>query len=136
MTPATVGEIVAGLKTNLSTIAGLRCFEYVPDNFAPPCAVVLLESIDYQRAFAGGNAQHRMKVTVIVARTSERAGQEALDAYLSYGGDKSIRTAISTDLRLGGKAQTLIVERADNIRMIAQGDANYLAVDFGVLVHA
>lgn len=134
--PATVGEIVAGLKTNLSTIAGLRCFDYVPDNWAAPCAVVLLESIDYQRAFAGGNPQHRMKVTVIVARTSERAAQSALDEYLSYSGTKSIRTAISRDTTLGGKAQTLIVDRADNLRMIAQGDANYLAVDFSVLVHA
>lgn len=133
---ATVGEITVGLKNNLATITGLRCMDYVPDNFAPPCAVVLLESVDYQRAFAGGGAQHRMKVTVIVGRTSERAAQSSLDAYLSYGGNKSIRTAISSDLTLGGKAQTLIVESADNIRMITQGDANYLAVDFSVLVHA
>lgn len=133
---ATLGEITAGLKANLATISGLRTFDYVPDNFAAPCAIPMFESVEYYGSFAGGNPRYRMKVTVIVGRTSERAAQHALDDYLSYSGDRSILAAVTSDTTLGGKAQTLIVESANNIRMITQGDASFLAVDFDVLVHA
>lgn len=134
--PATLGQITAGLKANLSTVDGLRCFDYVPDNFAAPCAFPMLDTVEFYGAFAGGNPQYRMTVTVIVGRSSERAAQQALDAYLSFDDPRSIRAALTSDVTLGGVAQTLIVERANNLRMISQGDAMFLAVDFDVLVHA
>lgn len=139
--PATLGQITAGLKANLSTIDGLRCFDYVPDNFAPPCAVVMLDSVDFNNAFSGGSVLYTVTVTVIVGRASERAAQLALDAYLSWDGDRSIQAAVSADPTLGGVAETLIVQRAENVRMISQSDANtsgavYLAVDFVVTVNA
>jgi len=54
---------------------------------------------------------------------------------MSYSGDKSIRAAIEADRSLGGVVQTSIVESAENIRVVSQGDADYLAVDFTVVVH-
>ena len=134
--PATVQQQAAGLETRLVTITGLRVFDHVPDNFAPPCAFVLPDSINYWEGFSGGDAQHRWTVTVIVGRTADRAAQRSLFEYISYSAPKSVRAAIEADRTLGGVCQTLLVERADNIRMLTQGDANYLAADFAVRIHA
>lgn len=134
--PATVQQQADGLETRLTTITGLRVFDHVPDNFAPPCAFVLPDTINYWEGFSGGDAQHRWTVTVIVGRTADRAAQRSLFEYISYSGTKSVRAAIEADRTLGGVCQTLLVERADNIRMLTQGDANYLAADFAVRIHA
>ena len=125
-----------GLATRLATITGLRVFDHVPDVFAPPCAFVLPDTIDYWEGFSGGDAQHRWTVTIIVGRSADRAAQRSLFEYISYSGTKSVRAAIEADRTLGGVCQTLLVERADNIRMLTQGDANYLAADFAVRIHA
>lgn len=133
---ATVDEINDGLKANLATITGLRTYDHVPDTFAVPCAVVMFNSVDFANAFRQGNPRYSFLVTLIVGRASERAAQIALGEYLSDSGTKSVRAAIESDPRLNSKAQDLIVQRASNMRMVQQGDASYLAVDFDVLVHA
>lgn len=133
---ATLQQIADGIETRLATVSGLRVFDHVPDVFAPPCSFVLPGSIAYWGDFAGGNAEVEVVITVVVGRTSDRAAQKSLYAYMSYSGASSIRAAIEADRTLGGVCQTLLVERADNIRMVAQGDATYLAVDFMVRVHA
>lgn len=133
---ATVDQINDGLKANLATITGLRTYDHVPDTFATPCAVVMFNSVDYANSFRQGNPRYSFLVTLIVGRASERAAQIALGEYLSDSGTKSVRAAIEADSQLNGKAQDLIVQRASNMRMVQQGDASYLAVDFDVLVHA
>jgi hypothetical protein len=133
---ATLAQIADGLETRLATITGLRVFDHVPDVFAPPCAFVFPDSIEYWNGFAGGNAEHTYIVTVVVGRNSDRANQRSLYQYLGYSGDLSIRQAIEADRTLGGAVQTLLIERADNVRMISQADANYLAADFRCRIHA
>lgn len=133
---ATLQQIADGLETRLATITGLRVYDHVPDVFAPPCSFILPGSIDYWGDFSGGNPEVEVVVTVVVGRTSDRAAQKSLYTYMSYSGSSSIRAAIEADRSLGGVCQTLLVERADNIRMLSQGDATYLAVDFTVRVHA
>jgi hypothetical protein len=97
---------------------------------------VLPESVSYWNDFSGGLVEVPFTVTVVVGRSSERASQKSLYAFMSYSGDKSIREAIEADRSLGGVCQTLLVDSASNIRMVSQGDADYLAVDFSVTVHA
>jgi len=133
---ATLQQIADGIETRLATVTGLRVFDHVPDIFATPCSFVLPGSIAYWGDFAGGNAEVEVVITVVVGRTYDRAAQKSLYTYMSYSGAGSIRAAIEADRTLGGVCQTLLVERADNIRMLAQGDATYLAVDFVVRVHA
>lgn len=133
---ATIQQQADGLETRLATITGLRVFDHVPDVFAPPCAFVLPDVVNYWEGFSGGDARHEWTVTIIVGRTADRAAQRSLFEYISYSGTKSIRAAIEGDRTLGGVCQTLLVERADNIRMLTQGDANYLAADFAVRIHA
>jgi len=132
---ASLIEIADGLETRLATVSGLRVFNHVPDVFAPPCAFVMPDSVQYWRGFAGGNIEYAYTVTVIVGRTNERSSQRSLYNYISFDGDLSIRAAIEGDRTLGGIVNTLLVERGDNIRMLSQGDTDYLAADFSVTVH-
>jgi hypothetical protein len=134
--PATVVQVLDGLATRLRTIDGLRVYDRPADITAAPAAFMLLEAVDYQNAFALGDPRMEITVSVVVARTSDRAAYERMSEYLAPTGSRSVRAAIEADRSLGGVCQTLIVLRADNVRMVSQGDADYLAVDFGLTVHA
>ena len=133
---ATLIEIADGLVERLATVKGLRAYDHVPDVFAPPCAFVMPETIDYWQGFAGGNVECLYTVTVVVGRTAERQNQKALYQFMSYSGDRSVRAAIEGDRTLGGRVQTLLVERSENIQIIQQGEASYLSVDFRCRIHA
>jgi len=133
---ATVSAAAAGLKTQLATISGLRVYDYVPDTVAVPMATVMIDTVTYHNAFAGGDPIYSFTDMVLVARTSERTAQSKLDAYVSWDGSASIRAAIEADKTLGGVVQTLIVEDTSNIQVVQVNDVTYLGVDFSVVVHA
>jgi hypothetical protein len=133
---ATVNEIADGLRTNLATISGLRVFDHVPDVFATPCGFCMFSDVEFNNAFRSGNPRYTFTVTIVVGRTADRAAQEALNGYLDMSGAKSVYAALESDPRLGGKAQDLVVIRADNMRILQSADVSHLAVDFEVLVHA
>lgn len=133
--PATVVQVLDGLTAQLRA-AGIRAYGRPADISSVPCAFVLVESVDFQNAFALGDPRITMTVTAVVARTSDRAAYERLSESIAPTGAQSLRQIIESDRTLGGVCQTLIVQRADNIRMISQGDADYLAVDVSLLVHA
>jgi hypothetical protein len=132
---ATVTQALDGLVAALQAI-GVRAYPRPADITAAPCAFVLLEAVDYQNAFQLGDPRMEFTVTVIASRTSDRNAYDRLSAAVSATGPSSIRAAIEADRTLGGVCQTLLVQRADNVRMVSQGDAEYLAVDVAVLVHA
>lgn len=132
----TVSEIAAGLKTNLTSIEGLRVLDYVSDQINPPTAFVGIDNVTYHRSFAGGDPVHVYTVTVIVSRADTRTAQAALDGFLSWDGRTSIRAAIESDPTCAGTAQTCAVERGGNITTVTLNDVAYLAVDFTVTVHA
>lgn len=134
--PATLIEIADGLEARLATIPGLRVYDHIPDVFAPPCAFVAPDTVEYWGAFRGGDAQHNYTITVVVGRVADRTSQKTLYAFMAYDGTSSVRAAIEADRTLGGKVQTLLVESAGNIRILQQVEQAYLAVDFSVRVHA
>jgi hypothetical protein len=133
---ATLIEIGDGLVERLATIKGLRAYDHVPDVWAVPCAWTMPETVEYWNSFGGGDVQHVYTVTLVVGRTADRQAQKSLYEFMSYSGTRSVRAAIEGDRTLGGRVQTLLVERADNIQIIQQGDASYLACDFRCRVHA
>lgn len=134
--PATVAQVQSGIKNRLATINGLRAFEFQPDNqIAPPYAFAQLNSVEYHRAFQGGDIVYDFTIFVIVGRVSDRTAQASLDAYLSYSGAQSVRSALEADLTLGGIVSTLIVSRSSSIRSLSVGDAEYLSIEIALLVH-
>lgn len=134
--PATVSQVADGLKVRLATVSGLRTFSYQPEQLNPPVAFPVLESVEYHRAFAGGNVQMRWQVFVIVGRYLDRVAHSNLDGYLSYDGATSLRAAIEGDKTLGGVAQTLILDSGMSIGSLSVAEADFLQVQFSVLVHA
>lgn len=134
--PATVSQVADGLKARLATVTGLRTFSYQPEQVNPPVAFPVLESVDYHRAFGGGDVQMRWTVIVIVGRYLDRVAHANLDGYLSYDGATSLRAAVEGDRTLGGVAKTLILDSSMSIGSLAVAEAEFLQVSFSVLVHA
>ena len=133
--PATVSQVATGLQTRLATISGLRTFNYQPEQEDPPFAYPQINSINYHRAYQGGDVVMDWTVYVIVGRWLDRTAHAALDDYLSYSGSKSVRAAIEADPTLGGVCQTLIVRSGADITSLDAGGAQFLVIQMQVEVH-
>lgn len=134
--PATVSQVANGLKARLATISGLRTFSFQPEQVNPPVAFPVLESIDYHKAFGGGDVRMSFTIIVIVGRYVDRVAHANLDGFLSFDGATSLRAAIEGDRTLGGVAQTLVMDSSLSIGALAVAEAEFLQVSFSVLVHA
>lgn len=133
--PATVSQVAAGLQARLATISGLRTFSYQPEQENPPFAYPEINSIDYHRAYQGGDVVMNWTIYVVVGRWLDRTAHAALDDYLSYSGAKSIRAAIEGDQTLGGVCSTLIVRSGADITSLDANGAQFLVIQLQVEVH-
>jgi hypothetical protein len=131
---ATVGQVKTALAAAVGTITGLRTYDRQPDNLNAPFAFPSLQSVTYHGAMGSGSILQTYDLTVVVGRASERAAEDKLDTFLSYGAG-SIREAIESDRTLGGVCDTCIVESANGIGTVDGNDTLYLSVDFRVLVY-
>jgi hypothetical protein len=134
--PATVSQVANGLKTRLATISGLRTFSYQPEQLNPPVAFPVLESVEYHRAFGGGDVQMRWQIFVIVGRYLDRVAHSNLDGFLSYSGATSLRAAIEGDKTLGGVVNTLVLDSGLSVGSLTVAEADFLQVQCSLLVHA
>jgi hypothetical protein len=130
-----ITAIRTALAKNLGTVPGLRTAAEIPDLPNPPIAVVSLNSVTYDGAFAKGLTNYNFSVTVIVGRVAEREAQRKLDAYISTG-SSSIKNAIESDKTLGGSAYDCRVVSMDSVGSLTVSDTTYLAADFTVTVIA
>ena len=130
-----ISQIRTRLATNLATISGLRTAAEIPDLPNPPIAVVSLNSVTYDGAYAKGMTTYNFSITVIVGRVAEREAQRKLDAYISTG-SSSIKSAVESDKTLGGYAYDCRVVSMDSVGSLTVSDTTYLAADFTVTVIA
>jgi len=130
-----ISDLRSGLATNLATISGLRTSVDLPDNPNPPVAVIGVENVNYDQAFAGGLVEYNFRVTVLASRASDRMAQRRLDTYTSTE-TGSVKLAIESDKSLGGKAFDVRVTEMSNIGTVSLGEISYLAADFTVTVYA
>ncbi len=131
-----ITSIREGLATNLTNISGLRTASEIPDNPAPPIAVVQLRQIDYDNAFGKGLATFTFVISVIVGRVQERQAQRRLNDFADNDSASAVKNAIESDKSLGGAAFDARVISLDNIGVVQINDADYLAADFSVQVFA
>lgn len=122
-----------GLKKNLSTIKGLRCYDVIPDLPQPPAAVVGQLDFTFDLNNARGLDQANLDVYVLVQRHSERTAQDDLDKYLQGSGDYSIKAAIESDLTLGGACNTLRVTSAES-GTYTSGDLQFISYRYRITV--
>lgn len=134
--PATVSQVANGIKVRLATVSGLRTFSYQPEQLNPPVAFPVIESVEYHRAFGGGDVRMRFMVFVIVGRYLDRVAHTNLDGFLSYSGATSLRAAMEGDTTLGGVAETLVMDSGMSVGSLSVAEAEFLQVSFSVLVHA
>ena len=130
-----ISQIRTALATNLATIPGLRTAAEVPDLPNPPIAIVALNNVSYDRAYANGMTSYTFVITAIVGRAAEREAQRKLDAYISPGAN-SVKNAIESDSTLGGYAYDCRVVSMDSVGSLTISDTTYLAADFTVTVIA
>lgn len=130
-----ISQIRTRLAANLATIPGLRTAAEVPDLPNPPVAIVALNSVSYDRAFAQGMTSYTFVITAIVGRAAEREAQRKLDAYISPGAN-SVKNAVESDSTLGGYAYDCRVVSMDSVGSLTISDTTYLAADFTVTVIA
>lgn len=133
--PASVSQVMTGLKNRLATISGLRAFAFQPDYINPPTAFPTLNEVSYHGAMGGGDVVFDGLIQVIVGGVSDRTTQNLLDGFASYSGASSIRAALEGDKTLGGVAQTLVVNRSLGIRRMTIGDADFVTVEVAFQVH-
>ena len=130
-----ISQIRSALATNLATISGLRTAAEIPDLPNPPIAVVSLDSVTYDQAYAKGMTSYTFTVTVIVGRSAEREAQRKLDGFISTGAN-SIKNAVESDKTLGGYAYDCRVVSMNSVGSVTISDTTYLAADFTVTVIA
>jgi hypothetical protein len=130
-----ISQIRTALATNIATIPGLRTAAEIPDLPNPPIAIVSLESVTYDQAYAKGMTNYTFTVTVVVGRSAEREAQRKLDGYISPGAN-SIKNAIESDKTLGGYAYDCRVASMNSVGSVTISDTTYLAADFTVTVIA
>jgi len=131
-----ISAIREGIATNLATIPGLRTASEIPDNPSPPIAIVQLQRVAFDGAFAKGMTTYDLIVSVVVGRVAEREAGRRLDAYTSTSGASSVKEAIESDRTLNGLVFDLRVIEMQNIGAVLLGEATYLAADFAVTVYA
>ena len=130
-----ITQIRTALATNLATIPGLRTAAEVPDNPSPPIAIVNLDSVTYDQAYASGMTNYNFTVTVVVGRSAEREAQRKLDGYITPGAN-SVKNAVESDKTLGGYAYDCRVVSLNSVGSLTISDTTYLAADFSVTVIA
>ena len=129
-------DLQTALSASLATIPGLRVADHLPEQVAPPMAVIQLQTVTYHRAMGGGLSEWAYVVSLIAGRMGDRAAQRQLDAWLSYGGAQSVRAAIESDPTLGGNCSTLVVDEMITVRPLTIGDAAFVTCEFNINVHA
>jgi hypothetical protein len=132
MNPSTVRT---NLKTALSTITGMRVFEYVPDSTNIPTnnafAIVGQLTMNYDYTLNRGFDSASCQIIVVVGRMSERDGQSRLDGLLASSGSTSIKAAVEADKTLSGAVQTLRVVSASP-GTITSANIDYLSYQYSV----
>jgi len=116
----TLVEIRSAVADVVATVTGLHAYAYAPDNPAVPCAFLVPTGCEFI-AHGRGADQWTFDLVVLAATSSDRAGQEALDAFIGPGA-RSIRAAIWADRTLGAVVSDCIVSAVRDYGFDAPAD--------------
>lgn len=94
MSTPTLGELRDAIKATLQIeLPELNVYQQVVDSPNLPCVMVLPVAAGFATG-VGGDDDWDFDLYVLVSKSDTGLGQDALDAYISSGGDKSIRRVI------------------------------------------
>lgn len=133
---STVQQMAEAISTQLSAPPyNIRTEAYLADTFSPPVALVAIRDVTYHEAFGSFPlGMYRFEIYVICARPSDRAGIEAIEAFMSSSGNSSVRAALEADPTLGGVVDNAIVRSSGPMTGLSIGasGAVYITVPFVV----
>lgn len=132
-----ISSLRDALKTRLATITGLRAFDVIPDNFAPPAAIVAPPMrIQYGSSLGNAWSTATFTVRILVAKANDRNAQDKLDAYLDASGASSVIAAIEADRTLGGAANIARVLTCQGVGVYDYAGVPLLGAEFTIEVIA
>jgi len=132
---ADIAAIRAGIKTRLATSSTfIQIAATMPDTVSPPCAVIDLQSVSYDRAFGNGLELLTFTITVIAQRFDPAANQALLDGLVSGSG--AVRALIAGDLTLDGSCSTCQVTQMGEYGLISANETDYMGANFTLEVYA
>ena len=132
---ADIAAIRAGIKTRLATSSTfIQIAATMPDTVSPPCAVIDLQSVSYDRALGNGLELLTFIITVIAQRFDPAANQALLDGLVSGSG--AVRALIAGDLTLDGSCSTCQVTQMGEYGLISANETDYLGANFPLEVYA
>ena len=118
-----IGDLRAGLKTNLDGIPGFNVSRYALSNPVPPVIHLWPTSITYHRAMQMGLQEVIFRVEAVVSFVGTDQGPQALvDKLLDGEGAESVVAAVEAEPTLGGECQNLIVDSMDAYEVAATSD--------------
>lgn len=104
MAAPTILQIMQGIETRLATVTGLAFVSEIhPGQITTPAGIVGVPPIDnYHLTMRSGTMELNIPVLVLTSAATDIGGQHALAAYANPTGSSSFKTAIETDITLGG----------------------------------
>ena len=126
-----LSSIRQGIGTNLGSISSLSVYNFMPDFLEPPCAVVgVMDLVQYDMSMSRGTDKYEIPVLVVVSRVDAQDSQDTLDGFLANTGSNSVKTAIESDVTLGGIVSTTRVVEARDYGVYNMNNTDYLACNF------
>ena len=126
-----ISEAKKGLAAALSSIDGLRVFDYTPDSLHEfPAAIVHLESRDSVGTLGGGTIRGSLRVEVLVSTADARQATETLDVFLEPTGAQSIEATANTDRTWRGTVDDTRLISVNNIGRRKMGGVSCVGADF------
>jgi hypothetical protein len=133
----TLQQVLTEIKNRVAAVTGMvAAYDQVPDNLAPPCAVVQPgpgDFIAFDPSMASESVDYRVYVTLFAPAADMPSAQNVLYGFLAPSGAGSVRAAITGTSTAG---ISVAVEKATAIRPVTNEEgARYLACDVVLRVH-
>lgn len=127
-----IAAVRAALAEAASTVAGLACHGYMPDDITEPALCVGEVEIAYDQTY--GRGMDRLTVTcyVFASRADDVSGQRLIDGYLAGSGPASLKAAIEADRVLGGACHDVRVASAEGYGTYDYGAVKYVGAKITV----
>ena len=133
---AALDTILAGAKTALTTITGLRTANTWPDQITVPMAWPVVADADYEET-GGVDCRLGLQVFVVVAQGGGLArAQRELNDYVSNTGTKSLPKTLRDDGDLDGAVSSILSIRLTSYGILSIADQDYIGAVFRVEVWA
>lgn len=125
-------EAMTALSESLTSIAGLRCYDHVPEQINPPAAIVSLGAGTYDEDFDGAVEFEATILLLVSEGQGAKRAQAAFQEYLDPSGITSVAAAVHAVPTLSGVVDFARVVGWADPQSFDVGGINYVGVEVTV----